>query len=158
MKIKRILANNRKKVILLETTGGKYEYPYRLLPFVPNLDDKIVDIYVDKEIDSRGFSFNTESGRNETVLLDQVLDYNKDPQYIRDNTLHNLTAEAIKAFDKQEMSKAEIARRMKTSTKQIYRLLDPSFYGKTIDQMVMFLFVLGKEIGIVEKKKKTNSY
>jgi hypothetical protein len=40
-------------------------------------------------------------------------------------------------------------RRLGTSASQFYRLLDPTYYGKSVGQMLALLHILGKEVDFV---------
>lgn len=75
--------------------------------------------------------------------LDAFLEYNRDPDFLRQAALHQLTVEAIRLVEKKSLSKHEIVRRLNTSPSQLYRLLDSSNSSKSIDEMVRLLAVLG---------------
>jgi len=45
------------------------------------------------------------------------------------------------------LSKHEVVRRLKISPSQLYRLLDPTNYRKSIDEMLRLLTVLGCRVG-----------
>lgn len=60
-----------------------------------------------------------------------------------------MTVEAKRAADESELSKGELIRRLGTSASQLYRLLDPTFYGKSIEQMLALLRVLGRDVELV---------
>jgi hypothetical protein len=66
----------------------------------PTADDPIVDIRVDREIASEGFTYTLASRRQGTVHVEQVLEYNKDPGVLRDRVLYSLTVEAQKRLEK----------------------------------------------------------
>ena len=68
------------------------------------------------------------SGRTGTVHVEQVLEYNQDPTYLRDLLLYRLTLEAQKRVAESPLSKREIVRRLGTSAAQLYRLLDQTNY------------------------------
>ncbi|MBI2369746.1 MAG: hypothetical protein HYV08_05825 [Deltaproteobacteria bacterium] len=56
--------------------------------------------------------------------MEQVLEYNRDPNYLRDLLLYRLTLEAQRRINASPPSKREIIRRLGTSAAQLYRLLD----------------------------------
>jgi hypothetical protein len=56
------------------------------------------------------------------------LEYNRDPNYLRDLMLYKLTIEAQRRIAGSPLSKREIIRRLGTSTTQLYRLLDQTNY------------------------------
>lgn len=150
MKIKRIFANNRKKCFVLETSKQIYEYPYSELGFKSKI--QISSVYVDPELGNIGFSYTTSSGKQDSVLLDRVLSYNKDTDYILELLLHRLTAKSLEVLKNKSISKRELARKLKTSPKQLYRLLDPAYYGKTVDQMIKLLHALGVSVELSFQK------
>jgi hypothetical protein len=66
----------------------------------------------DKELDREGFTYVLESGAGGTVHIEQVLEYNQDPIYLRDMILYKLTIEAQKRVNISPLSKREIIRRL----------------------------------------------
>ena len=84
MKIRSVKHNNRKKAIEVETHSKAFIYPYVKLEVQPTPENKIVEVYVDKEIGCEGFTYVLESGHEGTVHMDHVLEYNRDPRYLRD--------------------------------------------------------------------------
>jgi hypothetical protein len=94
------------------------------------------------------FTYILESGAEGTVHVDSVLEYNEDPSYMADLTLYRLTVEARSRFDASDLSAREIARRLETSPAQLYRLLDPTNYSKSIRQLLSLLYVLGFEVDV----------
>jgi len=143
MKIKRVGVNNRKRCIEIETPQGSYTLPFSRLRLKPQRKDKIKRIYVDRELGSRGVTYILDSGQEDSIHLDAFLDFNKDPQFLRDVTLHQLAVHASKFIKSSGLSKQEIVRRLRTSPSQLYRLLDPTNYRKSIDEMLRLLAVLG---------------
>jgi hypothetical protein len=75
-----------------------------------------------------------------------VLDYNKDPAYMRDLLLYKLTLEAQDQVKKSQLSKRELIRRLGTSPAQLYRILDEENYRKSIDQVIGLLSVLDCQV------------
>ena len=88
-------------------------------------------------------------------MMDHVLDYNEEPGYMRDLLLHNLTVEALKRLETTSLSKREIIRRLGTSPAQFYRLIDPTNYRKSVDKMLSLLQVLGCEVDLVVRDRKS---
>ncbi len=142
MKIKKVTVNNRKKAFELVTTKGDFDFPFSRLHLKPTETNPIEDAFVDKELGSQGFTYQLMSGKEDTIHADQVLEYNKDPDYMRKMLLYKLTLQAQKMIDARGISKRELIRRLHTSPTQLYRLIDQTFYGKTIDQMVRLLSAL----------------
>ena len=91
MKIRSVKYNNRKKAIEVETYRKAYIYPYAKLEVQPSTKNKIVELNVDKELGGQGFTYVLESGHEGTVHIDHVLEYNRDPKYLRDLLIYKLT-------------------------------------------------------------------
>ena len=142
MKIKKVSVNNRKKAFELVTTKGGFDFPFSRLRLKPTEAHPINDVTVDKELGSQAFTYTLTNGKEDTIHVDQVLEYNKDPDYIRKMLLYKLTVQAQKMIEARGISKRELVRRLHTSPTQLYRLIDQTFYGKTIDQMVRLLSAL----------------
>ena len=98
----------------------------------PKASDRIKQVFVDKEIGHEGFTYILESGKEDTVLMDAVLEYNKDPDYIVKIFLYKLTIKAQKLLQNSHISKREVIRRMGISPTQFYRLIDQTYYNKSI--------------------------
>ena len=80
------------------------------------------------------------------MLLEQVLEMHHDPEVARKRALYDLTCLAQDTSRRSKLTKRAIARRLGCTPTHLYRLLDQTFYGKTIDQMVKLLSVLGVEL------------
>jgi len=89
-----------------------------------------------------------------TVHIEQVLEYNQDPGYLRDALLYKLTLEAQKRVKVGSLSRREIIRRLGTSPAQFYRLLDQTNYRKSIDKLLSLLRILDCEIDLVVREKR----
>lgn len=152
MKILRVQHNNRKKCFKIKTRKGWLEFPYARLRLKPTFGDRIKSVYIDKEVGFEGFTYVLESGKESTIHLDQVLEYNKDSTYLREILLYKLTLEAQKLLKRSKSSKREIIRRMGTSPMQFYRLLDQTNYGKTVDMMLKLLAALDCQVDVRFKK------
>lgn len=148
MKIKKVIANNRKKAFEITTAKGQYEYPYSRLKLSPSERDPVQTVFSDPEIGNTGFTYKLISGQEDTVLLDQVLEYAKDPEYVRRSMLFEMTIQAQNRIKELGISKREVIRRMGTTPTQFYRLLDQKNTRKTIDQMVRLLNALDCSMGI----------
>ena len=142
----------RKRTFLAEIKNLAYEFPFSRLEVVPTVEDPIVKLYIDPELAYEGFTYILRSGKEGSVVWDQFLDYNKDPDYEHDMLLFKLTCKALDLIKEKKIRKREIARHLKTSPSHLYRLLDTTFYGKTIDQMIKLLAVLDYRIVIDLKK------
>ena len=150
MKIRKVEANNRKAEFRVVTySGNSYAFPYVKTDPQPASADRVSDAYVDRELANEGFTYVLESGDEGSVHLDQVLDYNADPTYLRDLLVYKLTVEAGRRVDKSGLSRRELARLLKTSVPQLYRLLDTSNTRKSMNQLVALLQVLDCKVDIV---------
>lgn len=154
MKIKKVNMNNRKSQIELTTRSGKkYPFPYAELDPRPTPQNRIKQVYVDKELAQSGVTYFLESGEEGALLLDHALSYNRDPAYVTNTLLYSLTRNALKHIDTTHLSRREIARRLNTSLSQLYRLLDPTNYKKDMGQMIQLLHVLGLDVELTTKPK-----
>lgn len=154
MKIRTVTANNRRNEFSLVTrSGATYTFPYAESDPHPGVDDRIDEVFVDKELGSEAFSYVLESGREGTVHIDQVLEYNEDPMYLAELLTYKLTLEAQRGIEGSGLSRRQIAKRLKTSLPQLYRLLDPTNTNKSMNQLVALLHVLNRDVDLVVKKK-----
>ena len=151
MKIKRVLADSKMRRFMIEANSRLLVFPYSQLSHKPSRDDQLVAIEVDAEIGGQGFTYRLSSGAEDTVLLDQVLDYNRDPEHLRKKILYDLTLEAHATLKRQKIAKREIARRLGTSPTALYRLLDQTYTKKSIDQMIKLINALGGDVSIQVK-------
>jgi hypothetical protein len=153
MKIRRVEANTRRKVVEVSVGRRRLVYPFARLQPRPSPDDPIVAIQVDREIASEGFTYVLASRRKGTVHIEQVLEYNKDPGLLRDRLLYALTLEAQKWLEKSALSRRELIRRLRTSPAQFYRLLDQTNYRKSIDQMLALLQALDCDVRLTVRAR-----
>lgn len=154
MKIRKVEANNRKGEFRVVTySGDTYVFPYVKAEPHPGAADKVADAHVDRELGNEAFTYLLESGGEGSVHLDQVLEYNQDPTYLRDLLIYQLTVEAKKRVDESGLSRRELARRLKTSLPQLYRLLDPTNTRKSINQLISLLQILDCNVDLVVTDK-----
>jgi len=149
MKIQAVEANNRKKAFEVRTVRETFVYPYAKLDLQPTPDNRVLEAFPDPDTGREAFTYRLESGAEETIHLDAVLEYHQDPAYLNEVLLHRLTVEAGKAIEQSELAKREVARRLGTSASQLYRLLDPSHSSKSVGQLLALLHLLGREVNIV---------
>lgn len=149
MKIRAVAGNNRKKVFEVTTSTRTWVFPYAKLKPQPTVQDPLERVSVDPELNREGFIYILMSGLEGTVHLEQVLEYNQDPGYLRDALLYKLTIEAQQRVQASPLSKREIIRRLGTSATQLYRLLDQTNSRKTIDQLLSLLHVLDCDVDLV---------
>jgi predicted XRE-type DNA-binding protein len=153
MKIQSVAPNNRKKAFEVKTSRRTFPLPYSKVDPQPSVADPITHLFVDKELGREGFMYILESGKEGTVHVEQVLEYNQDPRYLRDALLYKLTIEAQKRIEASPLSKREIIRRLGTSATQLYRLLDQKNYRKSVDQLLSLLHVLDCDIDLLVRTK-----
>lgn len=152
MKIKKVTFNNRKRCFEVLTKKQAFLFPYSRLTAKRQPIEGVVMTEVDKELGEEAFSYRLESGLEGTIHLDQVLEYNRDSEYLREMLLYKLTLKAQQLFKESRVNKREVIRRMGTTPTQLYRLLDQAFYRKTIDQMVKLLAALDCPVDVTFKK------
>jgi Cro/C1-type HTH DNA-binding domain len=153
MKIRAVAHNNRKKAFEVRTSTRSFVYPYAKVDPQPTVNDPIARVFVDKELSREGYTYVLASGAEGTVHIEQVLEYNQDPGYLRDLLLYKLTIEAQKRVDASALSKREIMRRLGTSAAQFYRLLDQTNYRKSVDQLLALLHVLDCDVDLVVRAR-----
>ena len=153
MKIQTVKMNNKRKSFEVKTSTGVYAFPYIKATPPPASADPVARVYVDKEIASEGFSYELHSGKTGTVHVEQVLEYNRDPNHLRNLLLYKLTLEAQRRIATHKLAKREIIRRLGTSATQLYRLLDQTNYKKSVDQLVSLLQVLDCQVDLVVRAK-----
>jgi hypothetical protein len=157
VKIKKVAVNNNKKALEIETSKGKLPLPFAKLRLAPTAENPVEEIFVDAEVARQAVTYRLASGAEDSVPLDAFLDYNRDPDYLRKMTLYSLTLKALELVRRSSLSKREIARKLKTSPAQLYRLLDPANYKKSVDQMMRLAAGLGYEVNFTLKRAKDSA-
>lgn len=154
MKIRSVERDDRKREFRVVTrAGAHYAFPYAKAEPRPGPDDRVVEVGVDPEIAREGFTYVLESGAEGTVHVEQVLDYNAEPTYLRDLLLHRLSVEAGARVEAAGLSRRELARRLGTSPAQLYRLLDPTNTRKSMNQLVALLQVLDCDVDVIVRDR-----
>jgi len=151
-----VCANNRSRRFDVTAAGRTLSLPYSRCEPEPSADDPIAELYVDPELARMGFTYTLASGAEGAVVWDQLLEYNRDPAFMRDILLHLLTCEAQDRLARSRLSKREIIRRLGTSPAQFYRLLDTTNYRKSIDSVVELLQVLDCDVQFVVRERKAD--
>lgn len=146
MKIKEVTSNNRKRQFEIRTRQGSLVFPHSMVTPEPRPDDPIQELFVDRELGEEAFTYRLASGEEGSVHLDAVLEYERDPDHMAELALYELTARARDELANSKLSMREIARRMHTSPAQLYRLVDPTNYNKSLNQLMSLLYVLGCEV------------
>ena len=153
MKIRGVRINNRRRAFEVRTSGRRLLLPFAKVEPMPTASDPVVRVFIDKEIGSEGFGYVLGSGKEGSAHVEQVLEYNKDPDYLRDQLLYSLTVEAQKRVRASPLSRRELIRRLGTSATQFYRLLDQTNYRKSVDQLVSLLQILDCDVKLVVRPK-----
>lgn len=155
MKVRAVAVNKRKRQLeLTMRSGGALSIPFARLDPRPTRRDPIARIVVDKELANEAVTYVLASGRAGSVHVDHVLDYNADPTYLADVLIHKLTVEARRRADASGISRRELARRLRTSAAQLYRLLDPANTRKSLGQLIALLHLLNCDVGLVVKPRR----
>jgi hypothetical protein len=155
MKIKTVRPNNLKKAFEVTTSNSQYWFPYAQLDLRPSRQDPVKRVYVEKELGCEGFSYELASGRQDTVHIDHVLHYNRDPGYMRDQLLYRLTLVAQEQVKASPLSKRELIRRLGTSAAQFYRLLDQTNYTKSLSQLMALLTLLDCDLDVTIRRRRS---
>ena len=153
MKIRSVKTNQRRKAFELAVGGKRLTFPFARLEPRPTADDPLMKVFVDRELGAEGFTYILRSGSEGTVHVEDVLEYNQDPDYLRDLLLYRLTLEAQTRVAATPLSRRELIRRLRTSPTQFYRLLDPTNYRKSVDQLLRLLQALDCDVDLVVRAK-----
>lgn len=153
MKIRVVRANNRKRAFEVAAANRTLLFPYAKTEPAPTHENPVKHVFVDDEAAREAFTYALRSGDTGTVHVEQVLEYNRDPTYLRDLLLYRLTLEAQRRIDASGLSKREIVRRLGTSAAQLYRLLDQANYRKSVDQLLSLLQILDCDVDLVVRAK-----
>jgi len=159
MKILSVTANNRKHLFEVRTRRHTLVFPYAKTDPAPSGEDGVAEVIVDPEFGREAFTFRLSSGKEASVHLDAVLEYNEDPSYMADLALYRLTQEARARFETSGLSAREVARSLGTSPTQLYRLLDSTNYTKSLRQLLSLLYLLGcdVDVGIKDRQPRAAS-
>jgi hypothetical protein len=154
MKIIKVIPNNRKRAFEVHTRSKQYLFPYAVVKPTPSRLNRVKEVHLDSEMANEGFVYQLASGEEGAVHIDHVLEYSRDPAYLTDQLLYNLTLCAQTAVKKSELSVREIIRRLGTSPAQFYRLLDQTNYRKSMRQLLALLHILHYDVDVVLKAQK----
>jgi hypothetical protein len=153
VKITSVRHNNHKRAFEVTTRRDTLPFPYSCADPSPSSSDPLLYVLVDEELGCEAFTYGLASGADGSVHVEQVLEYNRDPSYMRDLLLYKLTIEAEARVDSSPLSKREIIRRLGTSPAQFYRLLDPTNYRKSVDKLLLLLRVLDCDVDLVVRAR-----
>ena len=150
MKIKSVAANNKKREFLITNRAGRdFYFPYHKVAPPISKDEQVRKVYVDSELAREAFTFILGSGEEGSIHIEQVLEFNKDPNYLAELLIYQLTTECIKRVEQAQISRRQLARQLNTSVPQLYRLLDPVNTSKSMKQLISLLSVLDCEVDLV---------
>ena len=154
MKIRSVTSDNRRSEFSVVTRSGTtYTFPFIETEPRPSSDDRVEEVFVDKELGNEAFTYILESGAEGSVHIDHILEYNEDPKYLAELLTYRLTLEAQDGIKRSGLSMRQIAKRLKTSVPQLYRLLDPTNTRKSMSQLIALLHILNCDVEFVIKKK-----
>lgn len=159
--IKKYEVDLRKKCFTISLSNKKtYSLPFSWIESEvrPTVENKIIKAYIDPELANQCLTYVLSSDPNDEhpIHIDNFLYYNKEPHFMRDMCLYQLSCEAKDLFKKSDLSKNEITRRLKTSPSQLSRLLDQTNYKKSVDEMLRLISVLGYTVELKIKKAKAS--
>lgn len=158
MKIRRVVPNNRKaRLEVTISSGATLPFPYAKLDPRPSSTNPLTEVFADRELASDAVTYVLDSGAEGSLHVEDLLEYNDDPRVLSELLMHRLTVEARRKIDRSGLSRREIARRLRTSLPQLYRLLDPANTTKSLNQLVSLLHVLGYEVGVTVKRRSASA-
>ena len=150
MKVQKVSINNRRKEFSVATRAGTvFTFPYAEADPGPSSKNRIEKVFVDRELGNEAITYVLDSGDEGSLHIEQILEYNEDPNYMANLLAYKLTLEALNGIENSGLSRRQIAKRLKTSVPQLYRLLDPANTSKSINQLVALLHVLNRKVDLV---------
>ena len=150
MKLNKVSINNRRKEFSVSIQSGvAFTFPYAEADPIPGSRNQIKEVFVDKELGNEAVTYVLNSGDEGTIHIEQILEYNEDPNYMAELLTYKLTLEARQGIENSGLSRRQIAKRLKTSVPQLYRLLDTANTSKSINQLVALLHVLNCKVDLV---------
>lgn len=154
MKITKVTIDNRKRRFEVKTRRQTFVFPYAKADPTPTSKDRVAEVFVDPELGREAITYRLDSGAEGSIHIDAVLEYNEDPSYMADLALYRLTQEARSRLDSSGLSIREVARSLGTSPAQLYRLLDPTNYTKSLRQLMSLLYLLGCDIDVEVRTRR----
>lgn len=154
MKIQTVEANNRRKAFLIKAGTAEFSFPFAKLRVQPTPDDPVDDVFPDEELGNEGFTYRLASGAEDTVHLDAVREFGRDPEYLHELFVHQLTVEARIGLEESGLGKRQVSRQLGTSPSQLYRLLDPKNRKKSIGKMLALLHLVDREVKLVVTERE----
>ena len=115
--------------------------PYSAL----GIRDKVIEAGPDKEVGGHSFYFTLGNGKKDYVPYDQPLHIAQNPEYVRQQTLYEMTELLNRLIKESKVPKRELARRLGTSLSQLTRLLDTTNYKKELSRLIELAAMLNYE-------------
>lgn len=141
-RFKKVIFNNKKRVFHLEyTTDLKVDCPFSAL----GIRDKVIESGPDPEVGNHSFYFVLSDGKKNYVPYDQPLHIVQNPEYVREQTLYEITKQLNRFIQSAKVPKRELARRLGTSLSQLARLLDTTNYNKELSRLIELAAMLNYE-------------
>lgn len=141
-KFKKVTFDNKKRVFHLEYTSGlNVDCPYSAL----SIREKVIEAAPDPEVGDHSFYFVLESGKKDYVPYDQPLHISQNPEYLKQQTLYEMTKAINEFIRKEKVPKRELARRLGTSMSQLSRILDTTNYKKELSRLIEIAAMLNYE-------------
>ena len=141
-KFKKVEFDNKKRVFHLEYTSGlKIDCPY----FSLRIKGKVIEAAPDSEVGGHSFYFVLEDGKKDYVPFNQPLHIAQNPEYVKEQTLYQVTKRLNEFIKSEGISKRELARRLHTSLSQLARLLDTTNYKKELSRLIEIAAILNYE-------------
>lgn len=153
MKIQSVIANARKDAFEIVLEGADYEVPYGKLRVVPSTQNPVVEVKPDPDLSNEAFTYRLESGDEDTVHADAVLEINEDPEHLQKLLIHKLTVAARDAVARRGLGKRQLARQLGTSASQLYRILDPEKHNKSLGQLLAVLLQAELSVDLVVRNR-----
>jgi hypothetical protein len=119
----------------------------------PPTEDPVTELSVDAEAGREAFTYVLHSGRTGPVHVEQVLEYNQDPDLPPRSPVVPIGARSAEASCGEPALKAGSCAGLGTSAAQLYRLLDQTNYRKSVDQLLALLQVLNCDVDLVVRTK-----
>ncbi len=134
--------DNKMRMFHLEYTSDlKVDCPYSAL----GIHDKVVESGPDPEVGRHSFYFVLSNGKKDYVPYDQPLHIVQNPEYVRQQTLFEVTDRLNRLIEESKVPKRELARRLGTSLSQLARLLDTTNYKKELSRLIEIAAMLNYE-------------
>ena len=156
MKILAVVANNRKHAFEVRTCRGTLTFPYAKVTPAPDGNKRS-----DRRCVCRSGAWGEKAShtssprvRREASISIRFWSTTKIPPTWQNSTMYRLTQEAKDLwFEASERSARDVARWLGTSPTQLYRLLDPTNYAKSLRQLISLLYLLGAEVEVEVKDR-----